>query len=40
MIGPGTHVMAVCQPCVAALAATALIAEDTRARDAIHASLG
>ena len=27
-VGPGTHVMAVCQPCVAALAATALMAED------------
>ncbi|HVR48353.1 MAG TPA: polyhydroxyalkanoate depolymerase, partial [Pseudorhodoferax sp.] len=27
-LGPGTHVMAVCQPCVAALAATALMAED------------
>ena len=27
-IGPGTHVMAVCQPCVAALAAAALMAED------------
>ncbi len=27
-IGPGTHVMAVCQPCVAALAATAIMAED------------
>ena len=27
-IGPGTHVIAVCQPCVAALAATALMAED------------
>ena len=27
-IGPGCHVMAVCQPCVAALAATALMAED------------
>jgi poly(3-hydroxybutyrate) depolymerase len=27
-IGPGTHVVAVCQPCVAALAATALLAED------------
>jgi poly(3-hydroxybutyrate) depolymerase len=27
-IGPGTHVVAVCQPCVAALAATALMAED------------
>jgi len=26
-IGPGTHVVAVCQPCVAALAATALMAE-------------
>ena len=28
VIGPGTHVVAVCQPCVAALAATALMAED------------
>ncbi|MBA2963920.1 MULTISPECIES: polyhydroxyalkanoate depolymerase [Ramlibacter] len=27
-IGPGVHVVAVCQPCVAALAATALLAED------------
>lgn len=27
-IGPGTHVVAVCQPCVAALAATAIMAED------------
>ena len=27
-IGPGTHVLAVCQPCVAALAATAIMAED------------
>lgn len=27
-IGPGTHVVAVCQPCVAALAAAALMAED------------
>jgi poly(3-hydroxybutyrate) depolymerase len=27
-MGPGTHVVAVCQPCVAALAATALMAED------------
>src|SRR5206468_4787687 len=27
-IGPGTHMVAVCQPCVAALAATALMAED------------
>ena len=27
-IGPGTHVISVCQPCVAALAATALMAED------------
>lgn len=27
-IGPDTHVIAVCQPCVAALAATALMAED------------
>ncbi len=26
--GPGAHVVAVCQPCVAALAATALLAED------------
>ena len=28
MIGPGAHVVAVCQPCVAALAAVALMAED------------
>ena len=27
-MGPGTHVVAVCQPCVPALAATALMAED------------
>jgi poly(3-hydroxybutyrate) depolymerase len=27
-IGPGCHLIAVCQPCVAALAATALLAED------------
>jgi poly(3-hydroxybutyrate) depolymerase len=27
-VGPGNHVVAVCQPCVAALAATALMAED------------
>ncbi|RZI66857.1 MAG: polyhydroxyalkanoate depolymerase, partial [Variovorax sp.] len=27
-VGPGTHVVAVCQPCVAALAATAIMAED------------
>ncbi len=27
-LGPNTHVVAVCQPCVAALAATALMAED------------
>lgn len=27
-LGPGTHVVAVCQPCVAALAATALMAQD------------
>jgi len=27
-IGPDTHVVAVCQPCVAALAATAIMAED------------
>ncbi|MEY2683216.1 MAG: hypothetical protein RJA09_360 [Pseudomonadota bacterium] len=27
-VGPGCHVVAVCQPCVAALAATALMAED------------
>jgi len=27
-VGPGCHVVAVCQPCVAALAATALLAED------------
>ena len=30
-IGPGTHVIAVCQPCVAALAATAIMAEDNDA---------
>ena len=27
-IGPGTHLMAICQPCVAALAAVALMSED------------
>jgi poly(3-hydroxybutyrate) depolymerase len=27
-MGPGAHVVAICQPCVAALAATALMAED------------
>lgn len=27
-MGPGSHLMAVCQPCVAALAATALMSED------------
>jgi poly(3-hydroxybutyrate) depolymerase len=27
-VGPGTHMVAVCQPCVAALAATAVMAED------------
>ncbi len=30
-IGPGAHVVAVCQPCVAALAATAIMAEDDNA---------
>ena len=29
-IGPGAHMMAVCQPCVAALAATALMSEDDK----------
>ena len=28
VIGPGAHVVAICQPCVAALAAVALMAED------------
>jgi len=28
VLGPGAHVMAICQPCVAALAAVALMAED------------
>jgi polyhydroxyalkanoate depolymerase len=28
VIGPGAHLMAICQPCVAALSATALMAED------------
>ena len=28
LLGPGAHLMAICQPCVAALAATALMAED------------
>ncbi|MBA4266570.1 MAG: polyhydroxyalkanoate depolymerase, partial [Comamonadaceae bacterium] len=27
-VGPGSHMVAVCQPCVAALAATAIMAED------------
>src|SRR6185436_571552 len=27
-MGPGSHVVAICQPCVAALAATALMSED------------
>jgi len=30
-LGPGAHMVAVCQPCVAALAATALMAEDGHA---------
>jgi poly(3-hydroxybutyrate) depolymerase len=30
-IGPGVHMVAVCQPCVAALAATALMSEDDNA---------
>ncbi len=30
-LGPGTHVVAICQPCVAALAAAALMAEDETA---------
>jgi polyhydroxyalkanoate depolymerase len=28
VLGPGAHLMAICQPCVASLAATALMAED------------
>jgi len=28
VLGPGSHLMAICQPCVAALAATALMSED------------
>ncbi len=28
VMGPGAHVVAICQPCVAALAATAIMAED------------
>src|SRR5579871_2551698 len=28
VLGPGTHVLAVCQPCVATLAATAVMAQD------------
>ena len=28
VLGPGTHLLAICQPCVASLAATALMAED------------
>ncbi|MDO8279667.1 MAG: polyhydroxyalkanoate depolymerase [Burkholderiaceae bacterium] len=31
VMGPGAHVVAVCQPCVAALAATAIMAEDEHA---------
>jgi poly(3-hydroxybutyrate) depolymerase len=30
-VGPGSHMVAVCQPCVAALAATAIMAEDDHA---------
>ena len=30
-VGPGSHMVAVCQPCVAALAATAVMAEDDNA---------
>jgi polyhydroxyalkanoate depolymerase len=30
-MGPGAHLMAICQPCVAALAATALMSEDDHA---------
>jgi poly(3-hydroxybutyrate) depolymerase len=36
-MGPGSHLMAICQPCVAALAATALMSEDDD--DATPASL-
>jgi len=36
-MGPGSHLMAICQPCVAALAATSLMAED--AHPATPASL-
>jgi poly(3-hydroxybutyrate) depolymerase len=38
-IGPGTHLVAVCQPCVAALAATALMAEDNDPARLIAASI-
>ena len=31
VLGPGAHVIAVCQPCVAALVATAVMAEDGNA---------
>ncbi len=37
LLGPGAHMMAICQPCVPALAATALMAEDGDA--AVPASL-
>ena len=36
-MGPGAHLVAICQPCVAALAATALMSEDDH--PAVPASL-
>ncbi|MCX7273352.1 MAG: polyhydroxyalkanoate depolymerase [Burkholderiales bacterium] len=38
-IGPGAHLVAVCQPCVAALAAAALMAEDADAAAPISVTL-
>jgi len=38
-IGPGAHLVAVCQPCVAALAATALMAEDDDAAQPLSLTL-
>ena len=34
VMGPGSHLMAICQPCVAALAAVAIMAEDDASGDA------
>ena len=38
-IGPGAHMVAVCQPCVAALAATALMAEEDNAATPLSLTL-